>query len=380
MSITLPRIVVLDTSTISNLSANFWGADSSGLRQARSFFDYLKSTGTLVGLTLTHVGELLRHEQALIARDRIRFLKLIPLIAWIRPCSGDWFVGSLIDVVAREIDLVIKNLGITWLEVVQTSRQTLWEHGTGSEMFNEQSPVWPLIRRAATDHLSREQYVESMCRSRDEQVLKLTLGECRKTHPRLASLSDDARRHVAHKMSRDLKNHGDKRLQQLNEVASEFTQDSYNRMLRIIAESSENWIERLAESFDIPAAAINDNMTVEELGDLGTYTQQLRIFSKYLRLDRPLSVLDVPFSRLPSYVVQIELERRQWQATRVKGSDSGDRQIAPLTLYADFVDLDKKTSELLRQVKLDNPNLAELMGSFGRVRHTNGDEDFRIPA
>jgi hypothetical protein len=380
MSIALPRLVVLDTSTISHLSANFWGADPARLRQARSFFDYLKSPGTLVGLTLTHVGELLRHEQTSIARDRIRFLKLIPLIAWIRPCSGDWFVGSVIDVVAREIDLVIRNPGITWPEVVQASRTTLWEHGTGAEMFDEQSPVWPFIRKAASGHLSKEQYVESTCRARDEQVLKLTLGECRKTYPRLESPSSDAWRRAAHKMSQDLKNHGDKRLKQLNQAASDFTQDSYHRILKIAAESSENWIERLAESFDIPAAAINDNMTVEELGDLGTYARQLRIFSKYLRLDRPLSALDVPFSRLPSYVVQIELERLQWQAARVKGSDSGDRQIAPLTLYADFVDLDKKTSELLRLVRSNNPNLAKLIGRFGRVPHTKCDEDFRIPA
>jgi hypothetical protein len=379
MPITLPRLVVLDTSTISHLSANFWATDPSGSLQTRSFFDYLKSTGTLVGLTLTHVAELLRHEQESIVRDRVRFLKLIPLIAWIRPCSGNWFVGSVIDVVAREIDLVLKNPGITWPEVVQASRETLWEHGTGEEMFDDQSPVWPLIRKAASGHLSKEQYVESMCRARDEQVLKLTLGECRKTYPQLVPPSSDVWQRVAHKMSRDLKDHGDKKLKKVNQLASEFTQDSYHRILKITAESSENWIERLAESFDIPVAAINDNMTVEGLGDLGTYARQLRIFSKYLRLDRALTVLDVPFSRLPSYAVQIELERLQWRAVRIKGSDSGDRQIAPLTLYADFVDLDKKTSELLRQVQSNNPNLAKLIGRFGRVPHTKCDEDFRIP-
>ncbi|HLQ45231.1 MAG TPA: hypothetical protein VK137_10915, partial [Planctomycetaceae bacterium] len=49
---------------------------------------------------------------------------------------------------------------------------------------------------------------------------------------------------------------------------------------------------------------------------------------------------------------------------RVSGSDLGDGQLAVLVLYADAVQVDKRTSHYLEQIKRRNPDLGDLMCPF----------------
>jgi hypothetical protein len=75
---------------------------------------------------------------------------------------------------------------------------------------------------------------------------------------------------------------------------------------------------------------------------------------------------DVPPDSLPSYVLQQKLASVQQKADRVSGSDLGDRYLAPLALYADAVEVDKRTLEFLRQVTRAEPRLASLTTRFFR--------------
>jgi len=262
---------------------------------------------------------------------------------------------------------VSKNTTIRWPETVAAVRETLWEHGTGEEMFVENDRLWSVMRDASIRLVGLERYVESVARAQpDEKLLKTTIGELRKIQPNADAPSNNYWRPLADEMGRKIEEHGDKRFQCGKDAAVDFTRDSYERVEKVIAAGGD-WIRRIAESFGIPPESITDEMTVEDISELAAYMRQLVVFSKHLRPYRKLTVHDVPWQSLPSYVLQRKLEAHQRRAPRVSGSDAGDRQIAPLTLYADFVDVDKRTGEFLRQVRAADRDLDGLMGTFGRA-------------
>jgi hypothetical protein len=108
-------------------------------------------------------------------------------------------------------------------------------------------------------------------------------------------------------------------------------------------------------------------MTIGEFCELGVYAVRLKTFSGSLHPPRELTVSDVPSRSLPSYVLETRLASIQRKAERVSGSDLGDNCIAPLVLYTDAIEVDKRTCEFLKQMLRSEPELVPLVGRFFRT-------------
>ena len=106
-------------------------------------------------------------------------------------------------------------------------------------------------------------------------------------------------------------------------------------------------IEAVAEVFEIPRSAIDLDMTVGQLGDLGHFSLMLKIYSR--KIQRTLSLDDVKPSELPGWSLRLKLRDFQNQANRVNGSDFGDRNLASLLPYLDSCEVDKRTWDYLRR-------------------------------
>jgi hypothetical protein len=125
-------------------------------------------------------------------------------------------------------------------------------------------------------------------------------------------------------------------------------------------------LRRMLEYYGVPQNVVTDDMTVEDISQLAVYIRQLALLAKDLHPRVVLTVQDVPSDTLPSYVLGHKLAKIQRKAARVSGSDLGDGHIAPLVLYADGVEVDKRTCEYLTQVQRACPAIADLMGHFFR--------------
>jgi len=68
---------------------------------------------------------------------------------------------------------------------------------------------------------------------------------------------------------------------------------------------------------------------------------------------------DVPIDRCRLICLQKPCSNSK-KAERVSGSDLSDQHLATLVLYADGVEVDKRTNEYLRQVERAAPGLAVL--------------------
>ena len=358
-----PRIVVLDSSTLGNVSRDFWSTKSTERGKARSFLARLQDLGVLVTFTLTHVSELLRRGSEQVVQDRLAFLARLPLIAWLRPYDRNWFPGSLFDLLCRELHAVIHGVARSWPAIVDEVRRELWETGVGSEMFVANEELWSGVSCKAEHQHHTEMLIASVAKTDPGHIMDTTLDELLRCPVRQKGDQEVYVSRFAKELKQQLDRHGDKRLNCSEEIAAVFA----NRALQDSQiMSGENPIARCLSSFGVPAEAVSGRMTVGQIGDLAVYATRLRAIAEKLRPRVKVTVLDVPPDTLPTNVLHERLRSIQGSSHRVSGSDFGDACVAPLLFYADAVQVDKRTDEHLKQVRRDEPTLAYLMGQSFR--------------
>ena len=360
-----PRIVVLDSATLGNVSRDFWSAGRSEREKARSFLARLQDLGVFVTFTLTHIIELVRHGNEQIVRDRLKFLGSIPLIAWLRPYNGNWFPGGIPDLLLRELHAVVHESARGWRAVVDDVRRELWETGVGSEMFVEDHAFWSAIRSEANRQHENEVYVASVARTDPGHIMDVKLGDALRLPMRPKEEREAYLRRFAQEMKEQLDRHGDKRLNCSEEVAGAFANKTLQD-IQAIEQSGGDPIAHVLARFDIPAEFVSPEMTIGEVGQLSVYASKLTIVAKRLRPPVEVTVREVPPDVLPSHVLQRRLCSIQENSERVSGSDLGDSHVGPLVFYADAVQVDRRTGEFLNQLRRNEPTLASLMGRFFR--------------
>lgn len=368
MELAIPRLAVLDSATLGRLSQEYWSTDQGCRMQARSFFDALKERGIFVVFTWTHISELLRHNDDELVRSRLRFFRSIPLIAWLRPYNRNWFPGSIVDLLTRELHAFVGRNAATWDDVIEDVRSDLWETGTGADMFAVDLDNWkPIIHLSKEKHAS-EVYVSSIGRTDPCNVLTQTIRELRCLEKRPSADLVGLMGELAMRLQTQIETHGDERFQNCEEAAIEFSIDTFKR-LQYLDQSDGDVIQQLVKAFDVPNELVREEMTLSEFTDLVVYGMLLKAISKRLKPSYEVDMRKVPIGSLPSYVIQRRLKSLQGTAQRVSGSDLGDSDIAPTLLYADYIQVDKRTFEYLRQIRRSEPALAEKMGQLFRCSH-----------
>lgn len=363
MKLVAPKIVVFDSATIGKVSHDYWSKDVNSRDKARFFIAKLKHFGVFITFTLTHISELFRHENEQVVWDRLKFLRSIPLIAWLRPYNREWFPGDIPDLLSRELHAVIHGSALNWQQIVNEVRPELWETGTGSEMFVEDDNLWSNIKKESIYQHENEKYVASVDRTDPGQARNLKVSDVLRLPIRPKENRHAYMSGFAQKMKKQLDSHGDKRFECSRDVAINFANKTLQN-IKAIDEMGGNLKQKLLEYQDVPKEFVSPEMTLGELGELAVYAKCLRMISESLYPPIKLTMKDVPQDTLPSYALERRLASIQRKAERVSGSDLGDRRIAPLIFYTDGVEVDKRTCEYLNQVRRNEPKLASLMGQF----------------
>lgn len=374
MNLVLPRIILLDSSTLGNAARDYWSTDSNARAKARSLLSQILELGGCIGITLTHLIELIRLEDAKTVRDRQRFLAAIPLIAWLRPYDRSWFPGGMPDLLTRELHAIVHGSAKDHGEVIDQVRNDLWETGTGEEMFGRSEHVWEVVAAQARRRIDRERQVASILRTDPAHISNLTIGELLNLPRRSREEQLSYVNQYSAEMTSQLDQHGDPRLTNSHRVAVEFSQDTL-RNLEEIESMGGDPVVKIAEYFGVPPDLVTSDTTVDEIGDCAVYIKQLDLLSPKLKPRIQLSLREVPATRLPSYSLQRRLAAIQRRADRVSGSDLGDAHIAPLVHYSDLVEVDKRTFEYITQAARSDRTLQRVKTRF--VRST---DYARIPA
>jgi hypothetical protein len=364
MSILTPKIIALDSSTLGNVARDFASPALTTRCKARAFCTALVDNSVFIAITFTHICELLRHANRSVVQQRLDFLSSIPYLAWLRPYRETWEPGSVVDLLRRELHVIVHDSMRDWRDIVHRVPD-IWQTGTGAEIFRDRAHVWRLVAKEARREGNREPFTASIARTDPGGIKNCTLGELRQLPMRKREEIATYMRSFAKDLTAQLEQHGDRRLD-AKSAANSFAQQTLHRIQAIDALDSDG-LSRLLESTQVPSELLTDELTIAELGKLCIYAAQLETISSELRPFVRLNAATVPLNALPSYVLSRRLVSSQHRAERVSGSDFGDSSLAPLVLYADAIDVDKRTFEYLRQIKKTPSQISDLMQKFFRL-------------
>lgn len=351
--IELPRFVSLDTSTIAKLARDFFSGEESKRGEVIKVRDSLVNSGWYLTVTSDHLIELAQHARAEIVISRYKFLQTFKNLAWIWNVEKTG-IGSFLDIDCFEIRAVVDHEATSKTEVANEVRNQLIVTGTGNELFRDDDfALWLRAADESKQGLAKSQSTASILRTEPVPgVKKMKLREFLNSEyedingiPRKAG-------QLAAGMAKQIKNHGDKRVTDVENLARVFYQQTLQHIgdIQTAQKSNRNgsaFIEAVAEVFEIPRSAIDLDMTVGQLGDLGHFSLMLKIYSR--KIQRTLSLDDVKPSELPGWSLRLKLRDFQNQANRVNGSDFGDRNLASLLPYLDSCEVDKRTWDYLRR-------------------------------
>lgn len=364
--ILIPRIVMLDTSHLGEMSRDYW--DASSYRRVRETVDELAAANWYIGITFSHIAELIRHRDDRVVNDRLEFLRVLPHVAWVRPYCGNWFPGTIVDVHLREIECRFELPNSDAELRIEHLRPIIWETGTGAEIIQKDFPGWKPLRSQAQRHVHDEIYIESMIRPDAGRIRSTTIGEMRKLPIREKSERAKFLQRFAAEFQRQLIEHGDPKLTRPDLAANTFALDAVKRIEKA-EQRSDNPTAELLFEYGIDEELLDPLMTMEDFGFLTVFARRLQLLAEMLRPPRLLTLQEIKSEDLPSWLIYRELMRAHGRECRVAGSNMGDSDIASVGLYADMCVVDKRTHNHLRQSRRRIPSLSIFLNRYTKASH-----------
>ena len=349
------------------MSSDFWSNSKERRDRVHRTIEELLELSIHITLCFTHISELLRHEDNSIAQERFSFLRGLPMIAWIKPYCGNWFVGGTLDLITYELHEFVHESTRGWSNVIRQVRPKILETGVGEDMFGQSPEIWEFVRSHCRRQLLDEIAVSSIARTDPYGASKTKLSEYGPVDS-LPNVGADRQIRELENLKRELEidilSHGDSRAS-VSEAASVICNLVISDTRAVMMRGGDPY-QALIKRYGIPARFVRRDMTITELASLAVYVAHLETIQQYLRPSKKLSASDVPPDSLPSMVLQRALAREQRQADRVSGSDLGDAELIMLALYLDAVELDKRTHSHVQKICCKSTGIKQVLGSVFR--------------
>ena len=355
MTLDHPTIVAPDTSHWANwIDAAVRGGDAS--QTALDLHDRLLRGGRVPFLSMHHLEELLVVDDPVSARDRVTFLRSLPLVAWMQT-PQDVGLGSIVDILSAEA--VAHDAGHEGIADIRDHvRLSLMRVGHGKGAVGVDAWVWDVARHAMRErraHIGMVAALSDMRAMDDTQTFgQLCKQSIRSPAEREEMLSAMHRAAFVRSKNADARRSDAEALDFANQFVA-----------RVIAQMPPHDVpvrQLLIDSYmkqGVDEHEIRDDHTIAELSALATFRSQLMVVAEktglpFQRLKR------VEMQSLPSWRIADALRRHGQERTKKPGSDVHDQHLAVLAAYTDILFVDKRTLEDFRRVRQKEPELAAL--------------------
>ncbi len=364
MSIITPQLLALDTSILARWAHDAYSPIAEAQRASANALHLLFSSDWLPVLSWHQVEELLCHADSDVCSNRMRFLSSLPHVAWVRSCAGIPSLGSIVDLLATELE-VLSSLGNISQSAFRIAvRERLYRFGEVSHL----APLacWRDLRPHLLESQAHGRETASISHVKDRDSDTAVLQNLDQMTP----LPNSAADRLFAQQSRDLEQHlsarGDRRLQDPATVAQAFTSD-VSALFRRVRDADPSHVKALLSEFDVPEEDIDDSTTLDEFAEMAANRTRIRVACRSLGCD-----LDEIWPRLrgtdiPSQIIQARLRSTQKSAPTASGSDITDVHLASFSPYVDCVVVDKRTHEYLSQAARRDDFIASLIERYVRL-------------
>lgn len=334
-------------------------------RDASELYSLLVSRDWLPTLSLFQVGELAQHADPGVVRTRLSLLEQFPRIAWIRNTDGTSefsrpFHGSILDLIFSELEAWRPGKSVS--DLCTPLRSTAFIVASDQRYLEEMVLETAASRRLlGSDQLARQvaSVAHALLKDAPDWTVAQVRGKITKDPKvvganfarRIAAVEDRLRREAAPGTT-------DVDLLLRREVAV-MAADA-----RAVLSASSDPLDAYLAQSGLRATDVVDTDTMRDVGDLVRLRSVLQII---LKRSSPrvssATLMQLRPKMLPSHFVDCIVRRKQIaQGREPRGSDLTDASIAAMALYADLTIVDKRTQELLRQIRREQPDLHQALG------------------
>jgi hypothetical protein len=350
------KTIALDSSVLGNLCRDKGKSGRSAGKSKRALIS-LYQNGLIPTITIHHVMELIQHDNDDIVRQRLQYLREIPHAAFLESAYYEGHFGSTVDLLTREADAQVEFPNATFTEIAQLVRGRIFYFGTGQQGVDRYTGAWDFLRQNALNGVRRQREVSSISHAQVGVATSLRLGEIRKMPRR--SQEDSARVMLGFpsRVHRELIAKGDKKLTTSARAATQFAATVSAEVLAAMTSENDPF-EWLLSHSGIDRAFINDNLTIEEYGNLAIFSDNLAIINESRPNTKALTLRNVNPDKCPSWVIRRWLGQCTKAFPRANGSDLTDGFLSGLLPYVDVLIVDKRTCHHLERLVRDHKELA----------------------
>ncbi len=363
------RLVVLDTAHLAVLISDAISDSRERRRSAQRFIADLLERRWIPLLSWHHLEELLQHRDEDLVDARIRYLRKLPRVAWIRPFDDEAGAGSILEVFRAEVAAAVACPGARPAQVRDLARQHVIVTGAGAEAVPEHFHDWRLLRPALAGQQANARRVAAISRWRahdsNDEPIGVWFGQPARAPEdvsrRLSRMRED--------LAAEISARGDKRIPDPRAMAAEFMRDVAEDGYAVAGGSRHAPAVQFLVNAGLDPEDIDPSATFRQTMDLLMFHRRLRLVAESFAL--PWAELKQRALRhnLPSVRLEDVMRLHSQDQPERKGSELNDTHLLCLSPYAELTCVDKRTLENLRRARTKCPDLDQFLGTVVRA-HT----------
>jgi hypothetical protein len=360
------RLIALDTAHWAALVTDKVHGTDDRRRTSIGFIPALLEQGWVPLLCWHHLEELIQHGDADLVDARLRYLRGIPHLAYIRPFLPGGGPGSVVDLLRAEVAVALSGEA-ELLRVRDGARQRAITFGDGQSVVPEELDGWRALRGVLEARQHGARRVAAIGRWRAADIDHLPLSTWLDQPLRNVEEVMPTLEHQRRALEREISTRGDKRIQDPAHMAAEFMSEVLHDGLAARRASGVNAVVQMLVDAGLDADDIDPAATFGATMDLLIFRNRLRVVADGLPL--PWSELKrrVKPSQIPTTVLEDAMRRHAQDQPERKGSDLGDTHLLCLSAYADMTLVDKRTLENVRRLRSKNTPTQTLLGPVARA-------------
>jgi hypothetical protein len=363
MSLIQPILLSLDSSTLGNLAR-----DRGSNREADRVTELLNSGIVLPFLSFHHLLELNQHANASIRDRRTRYLESLKLVAFHKTSDESPNVGDIIDLQSAEAMTLLQEPDLTLNGVVAKTQSKITSGVcSGHELVMTNREFWDLLRSLGfVEHLEEKAAnVESLASAASLNP-KARLPKPGEYRPRSKVDALKVFSVMLSRLTSELKDRGDRRIQDPQTIAMEFLRQVYREGAHIWeSDSADPFLDAVLRNIPLDPSRLPRNATIEDLGYEAIFFTKLSVLDERLGLPERSAYSVIRQEMLPTWRIWRGLDRVM-DGPKAAGSNMSDRYLACYTPYVGWLQTDKRVEEFFRQAGRNDQFLKPLVPKIFR--------------
>jgi hypothetical protein len=347
MSLTSPKFVMLDTSTIVHLAAKPTELVSKRL------FSVLRGGKWVPYITWHQLEELFAHQDWHVCESRIAVVASFPYLVHLKQpghAPGEPFAGNIVDLRHYELSFLLENPTAKHEDIIAgVSHQVRGSFCSGEQFVAENLTWWRFFHA----FLSQETHLHN------EEIANLTHFPATDIKQALpdsgqsgASLSPEASarhfQHLARWLAKKITESGDSRKLDPKLAAAKLMREAYEESLPLIS-PGQDFVDAMMARDGVSRERLPESPTFEDMTNEAVFVAQIGINARNLLIPREEVLTRVRKEQIPSWVIWQEIDSRMKQFPLAEVGNVNDRYIVAFGPYVDVLNVDKRVAEILRQ-------------------------------